>query len=78
MASRLGDDDDVDEVVEELEEADLAPLDDIAVGPGRLPEVAAERRGGCPGEGAPPVGPTYALLASAALRREMMTQMRGP
>ena len=52
--------------------------DDIAVGPGRLPEVAAERRGGCPGEGAPPVGPTYALLASAALRREMMTQMRGP
>jgi len=58
MAGRLGDDDDVDEVIEELEEADLAPLDDIAVGPRRLPEVAAEGRGGRPGEGgAPPVGP---------------------
>jgi hypothetical protein len=56
MAGRLGDDDDVDEVVEELQEADLAPLDDIAVGPGRLPEVAAERRSGRPGEGAPPCG----------------------
>jgi hypothetical protein len=55
MAGRLGDDDDIDEVVEQLEEADLAPLDYIAVGPGRLPELAAERRGGRPGEGGAPL-----------------------
>lgn len=36
MAGGLGDDDDVDEVIEELEEADLAPLDDIAMGLGRF------------------------------------------
>ena len=42
LARRLRDDDDVDEVGEELEEADPAFGLDLAVGAGRSPEPAAE------------------------------------